>query len=273
MSSGGFFSSVAVYARSVSRYIILDVLSSYYVSSDSFKNAPRVHFIYLHHLHDSEVSDFRRLIEWLISQGVVFVSHSRAVEMLDGSDLKGIYVSISFDDGLKSCVRASRVMDEYSIKGCFFVNGSMVGECDRAKVAEFSRVRLNMDPVEFMDWSDLESLFFRGHEIGNHTFSHSNCALLDMEMFEEEFILNHNVIAENIGAPIHFAWPYGRAHDVNKEQLEFVQNFGYKSSSSAVRGCHSTGVNHDCFFLYREHVMLSWPLRHIKYFLVRSALD
>ena len=257
--------------RLLLRHVALDVLSSIYVNKTRILNdSPRVHLLYLHHVFKGEIQGFQKLLEWLTAEEYVFVSHSEAVDRIAQQDCNGRYVSISFDDGLESCIDASRIMDEYGAKGCFYVNGAIVGETDSSKIDHFCRNRLNMAPMQFMDWNDLEDLVKRGHEIGNHTFSHLDCGKLDLDMFCMEFQRNHELIEGMIGAPRHFAWPYGRAENIKQEQLTYVRDAGYKSAASAIRGCHIKNRNEDQFYLLREHLMADWPLNHIKYFMGRS---
>jgi peptidoglycan/xylan/chitin deacetylase (PgdA/CDA1 family) len=258
--------------RAVARHTVLDLLSTFMSGKAcELNSSPRVHLLYLHHLFGYELEGFRKLLEWLSGQNYKFISHSEAVERVNRKDFDHIYISFSFDDGLKSCVDASRVMDEYGAKGCFFVNGSIVGERDSMVIDHFCRTRLNILPMEFMDRADLEDLVARGHEVGNHTHSHFDCGALDINSFKWEFDTSHELIAGIVGQPSHFAWPYGRAENITDEQLRYIKNVGYDSAASAIRGCHLGTKSDDPFYLLREHLVADWPLRHIQYFMARSV--
>jgi peptidoglycan/xylan/chitin deacetylase (PgdA/CDA1 family) len=262
-------------SKSILRHYMLDILSQLEKARNILNtstNVPRVHFLYFHHIFLDEVKGFRMILEWLVDKGFEFISHSEAVNKIALKEYEGMYVSISFDDGLKSCLLASKIMDDYGAKGCFYINGKVISASDNDKIETFCREQLNMKLMEFLSWEDIKDMVKRGHEIGNHTFSHNNCGKLSQEDFENDFEINHRLISEKITPPVHFAWPYGREDNVNKGQLDYIKMRGYHSAASAIRGgCYHEGRVSDSFYLLREHCVAAWPLRHIEYFISRSC--
>jgi peptidoglycan/xylan/chitin deacetylase (PgdA/CDA1 family) len=262
--------------RKIIRHIALSLL---YIKDFKFAHSmcdhiPRIHFIYLHHIRNDEMRGFRKLLK-LISNypNIEFTSHSHAVNLLSSFNSKKIYITLSFDDGLKSCLNASKIMDEFNIKGCFYVNCSMIGNKNYNETSKFSKNRLNMSPQEFLSWNDLSQLSESGHEIGNHTYSHLNCSQLSLSEFKKDIDINHKVLTDHNIIPHHFSWPYGGKTNIRPEMLQYIQERGYSSAASAVRGCHTNKSLNDPYFIFREHFVAKWPLHHMKYFLSRSALN
>ena len=146
---------------------------------------PRVHFIYLHHVFDDEIAGFRAMLAE-IQRSHTFVPYSEAVELVYAGTVARPTVCLSFDDGLLSTLKASRVMDELGISGCFFVCPAIVGEKKRSVVKRFALTRLGYPPMEVLDWSQCEDMMRRGHEIGSHTYSHPNMGDVSMEQAIDE---------------------------------------------------------------------------------------
>jgi len=74
-------------------------------------------------------------------------------------------VTLTFDDGfLKTTNFARDILDNYEIKGCFFIPVGFIGK-------KFKGDSKKHDAVS---WRDLEKLVENGHEIGSHGFYHEN---------------------------------------------------------------------------------------------------
>lgn len=262
-------------ARSVARFAALTALASYERASGRLASdleRDRVHFLYLHHVFTDEAAGFRALLEELAHRHT-FVSHSEAVERLRSGRIDGRYIAISFDDGLKTCLAASRVMDEFGARGCFFVCPSMVGNTNEEEVTRFCAERLHMPPVEFMDWRDMEDLRARGHEVGSHTVNHRQLSLLAGADLDAEVAGSRALLEQRLGPVRHFAWPFGRFHHFSPAAAEAVFRAGYASCSSAERGCHvaAAGGPASGLCIRRDHIIAGWPLAHCMYFIARSA--
>lgn len=260
-----------VTVRSMARNLVLDGLSLTEKLRRSCLSRPQVHLIYLHHVFADEVAGFKALLSTLQAAGVQFVSHAEAVEKLQSGSIDGSYASFSFDDGLKSCMTAAAILEEFGTTGCFFVNGKVIDSTPEV-AADFCKDRINMPPCEFMSWDDLQKLAQAGHEVGNHMFSHYNSADLSSAAFAEDLEKNHDLLSDRVGAPKHFAWPYGGAHQILLEQLAMLKAAGYLSASSAQRGTYlEGGKKADIYYLLRDHCIARWPLRHTSYLLARSV--
>lgn len=233
---------------------------------------PRVHFLYLHHVFADEEQGFSRFIQRL-QRGHQIISHSDAVRRIKSGAIDRPYVSIGLDDGIKSGLRAAKILEDCGVTGCFFVCPGIVGEKDENKVARFCRERLALPLVEFMSWEQLERLRRAGHEIGSQTTSHLSLAALSGQQLSDEVAGSREILQRRLGEARHFAWPYGTFAHFSPEARKAVFAAGYESCASGVRGCHVTkhtgGLDELC--IRRDHVIAGWPLSHTTYFMARSS--
>jgi hypothetical protein len=115
-----------------------------------------VHLVYLHHVFSDEVVPFRKLLSRL-SRQATFISHSEAVRRITSGAIDRTYVSISFDDGLLSCLDAARIMEDFGAQACFFVCPAAVDHFDDyVWISRWCHERLHKSPVKVMSWDDLE---------------------------------------------------------------------------------------------------------------------
>lgn len=233
---------------------------------------PRVQFIYLHHVFPDEESKFRELIKELLVDHSI-ISHSEAVSRVQTGQIDRAYMSISFDDGLKNCVTAGKILSEFALSGCFFVCPNIVGEENERRIEEFCKQRLHMPPLEFMSWAEVESLMRSGHEIGSHTMDHAELAKVSPDDLQDEIHHSFEVLRNRLGSVTHFAWPYGTFGHFSASARKAVFSAGFQSCASAERGCHvnPTAVPGHDLCLRRDHVIAAWPLSHVTYFIARSS--
>ena len=90
-------------------------------------------------------------------------------------------VSFTFDDVADTAyTNGAAVLDEYGIRGTFYIAGGTCGTSDT-----YWRV---------IDHDQVRDLHARGHEIGCHTFSHTAVDELDAHAMEEEWRRNSETI-------------------------------------------------------------------------------
>ncbi|MEO7653206.1 MAG: hypothetical protein ABIZ80_22335, partial [Bryobacteraceae bacterium] len=150
--------------RAVARRLALDVLARVDGASGRQSEAlarHRVHLVYMHALEAREEMPFRVLLSAL-SKKHRFISHSEAVVRVLSGSIDAPYVSFSFDDGLKSCLRAARILDEFSAPACFYVCPPMIGETDRGAIEKYCTRNLRIPPADFMNWNEICELLRRG---------------------------------------------------------------------------------------------------------------
>ncbi|MFI3210658.1 MAG: polysaccharide deacetylase family protein [Peptostreptococcaceae bacterium] len=139
----------------------------------------------------------------------LFISYSCAEEEIffNTGNKNRKSVALTFDDGPhpKETLEILDILKKYDIKATFFVTGKHV------------------------NWyrEPLLRAIEEGHEIANHTFSHSNIGELSSSQIEEELLKCEDALKE-IGAkkPTLFRPPFG---NYNKDTLECIAiKYGYK---------------------------------------------
>jgi peptidoglycan/xylan/chitin deacetylase (PgdA/CDA1 family) len=233
----------------------------------------RVHFVYMHHVFKDEEKEFVALLEWLVEAGHSFISYSEGIDRVVSGDIDKAYVSFTFDDGFKSCLRAAKILKEFGASACFFLNDLVIDQLDHAVVKGFCQKRLKMPAVEFLTWADVEEVVLMGHEIGGHTTSHIDMARTTDQTVREEVEENLFVLTKRCGPIKHFAWPHGKFYYFNEAARKIVYDAGYETCASAVRGCHVVAARDRRFCVRREKVVAAWPLEHNSFFLAKSALQ
>ncbi len=248
----------------------LDVVST--LTNDRALERPRVQVLFLHHVMPDEERPFRALIERLLRQHT-FLPYSDAVARIVSGDIDRPYVSLTFDDGVRSQLRAAEILCDYGISACFFVCEAMLDAPDEATAA-FCRRELGLPPLELLTWSDLERLSAAGHEIGNHSRHHRTLASLSGGELADEIGGALESLRRRIGRVDHFAWPRGWAAAFNAAAANEVFRAGHTSCASGIRGCHIPGPRREprdvC--IRRDPVIAADSLRHATYFLAKNSL-
>lgn len=257
------------------RKLAIDALSfqNHTARNQEILSTPRVQFLYIHHIFKDEAENFEKIVQYL-AEHYTFISHSEAVRRIVENDIDRAYIAWSSDDGIRNNTIAAEILNRYGASCCFYVNPYSIALKDFEAVKRFCKTRLNMPPVEFLSWDDIDILLKQGHEIGNHTHDHSIVSELTLEEFAENFRTAHDILTQQCGIIRHFAYTYGNIEHFNKAAYDFVFQQGYDSCTSAVRGCHINGLEtiaNSQLFLRRDQIIGNWPLPHIEYFLIQSV--
>lgn len=259
--------------RGVLRNQALKVLTTVHARRLKYLSSPRIHFIYFHDIPDAKLSALSELLDMLLLHGAEFVSYGRAVELLHlQKELTKPYICISFDDGLKSCVNASKVLNSYNISAMFFLNGFVLADNSPAAHALFGSNVIRTKNARFMSVEDCNFLLQHDHEIGNHTFFHNNVSEIPFETFVDDFLRNHDYLTARFGQIEHFAWGFGNKKAFTSRALEYVYNSGYKSCASGIRGAHKTNES-EKIVIKRDVINFFDSNEITKYFLARSAAN
>lgn len=258
---------------SVFRHIALNSLSKFYAITNqlSFAKKNRIQFLVLHHLFPDEEKHFDLLLATLMREHI-FITYSEAVEKVLKGHIDRPYIVLSFDDGIKNCIRAVEIMNKYGVKACLFVCPYIIGKDDPWTIKKFCAQNFHIPPVEFLSWADLEFIIRSGHEVGSHTLRHYNLAELTQEQGLMEISESFEILCSRLGPIKHFSWPFGRFSDFNESSRRAVFEVGYRSCASAERGCHTVSANSvpEKLCIRRDHVIPSWPIHHIMFFLSRN---
>lgn len=247
-------------------YIWLNSLNSSYQELK-----PCVQFLYGHHLFEDEEENFKRIVNDL-QRHFVIISYTEAVNRIQQNSIDKNYLCFSFDDGIRNTLRIADYFSEMNISAMFFVNPGIVENAgNRSFTSAHCKEKLHLMDLDFMNWEDLEDLINKGHEIGNHSFSHLNLAEVKVpEIIDKEIIYSKDLLEEKIGRVKHFSWPYGRSIHINDLLIQKIKAAGHSSVASAIRGQHFDNDNKP--YIFRDHVMFKEPAFYLRYFITRNNI-
>ena len=120
---------------------------------------------------------------------------------------EGKRIALSFDDGPHPIFtpRILEILDKYGITATFFMIG-----CNVAHYPEVAK-----------------TVHEKGHEIGNHTYSHPHMKTLSLERLKEEVLKTEKVFRQNgIPSPKLFRPPEGFR---SEEQVSVLSSLGYQT--------------------------------------------
>jgi len=261
--------------RNSARSFALDLLSfkNELFNVEKAFQRPRVQFLFIHHIFEDELHTFETLLKKL-SEHHTFISHTEAVDRILSGTVDKAYISWSSDDGFKNNLEAAKILNSFNAPACFFINPDSIGQEDEQWISKFCKDRLNMPPVAFLNWKEVEQLQKWGHEIGSHTMNHRNISQMSLQEVEDDLNISKRHLEQYCGTTNHFAYPYGLFEDINKDAFDLVFKAGYNSCSTGERGCHISDGNNlknNQLLLRRDQVICAWPLQHIMYFVANAS--
>lgn len=262
--------------RRTSRAAALTTLSAMYRMQGKIEaglKRPRVQILMLHDVAQGQEKALVGLIG-MLSEQHTFITYSEAVKRVLTGRIDAPYIAITFDDGLRSCNQAARILAERGISATLFLVPPFVGETDRAKVERYCTVNLNIPPEDFISWQDVDELLRQGHEIGGHTMTHSALSALSESALHDEIGGCYRELTRRIGEVRHFAWPFGHFEHFGSTAARIVFETGFESCASAQRGSHVAGVQGSPrnLCLRRDLAVPGENLDHFRYLLARNSL-
>lgn len=262
-------------ARAVARHVLLDGLSvrRHLLGRDTQALArPRVHFPYLHAVPRHEELAFRAFVEALAERHT-FITYDEAVHRVLHGPIDRPYVALSFDDGFVSNVRVAKILEEYGVRGCFFVPTGFIGSTLTPSKASVLYGFSSGIEERAMTWGEVEQIKDGGHAVENHSVNHPVISAISEQQAVDEIYGAAETLRTRLGECKHFAWPRGRFSHFTASAARAVFASGHLSCASAERGSHTTVHEGDIetLCLRRDHEMTDWPLRHAMYFVARSS--
>ncbi|HNR54064.1 MAG TPA: polysaccharide deacetylase family protein [Flavobacteriales bacterium] len=263
--------------RAMLRHVVLDGLSQkdrLIGRTERGLRLPRVQFLYIHHSFTDELDALRRLVEDL-SHTHAFIPYSEGVTRVQEGRIDRPYICLSSDDGFRNNLDGARVLRELGVSACFFINPALIGLNDEMENARLCADRFHLPPVRFLDRKEVEELVSLGHEIGSHSWEHHRMSALPYEAMVEDIQRTRETLLRWLGRADHFAFPYGRFADLTASGYRAVFAAGHVSCATAERGCHANTrpIPADHLLIRRDHIILDWPLAHIRYFLGTNAMN
>jgi peptidoglycan/xylan/chitin deacetylase (PgdA/CDA1 family) len=223
-----------------------------------------VRCLFSHYVFDDQVEQFVQHIKMLRNLGE-FVDTKTLLELNNSpKDIDGRYFHLSYDDGLACLYRnAKPVLDKFQIPALVFVNPAVTGMCSVETKSDWDRATNYKQSLETMDWDTLKA---SGFEIGGHTMNHLRLSAIsdDPTLLRFEIETCKQEIEEKLGVECRFfAWPYGRAMDVDATSIKALSDAGYDAVFAGIRG--SLDGTHKNVFP-RHHFEPQWNKNHVKFF-------
>lgn len=222
--------------------------------------------------HETPAATAQRFRQHLayFSQTYEVVSLGQMAEALRQGQSVGQWLVITFDDGFKDNAEvAMPLLSEFGLTACFMVTTDFVSLSadDLTAQERFCRERLRRrDKLPNMTWADLRRLCSLGFEIGSHSCSHPDLNGIGTEAAWREILHSRERVEAQLGQPpMHFAWPFGRGQYFNPKLREMVQQAGYRTCSSGIRGLNRDASS--LYHLYRDHLEPSWSMELMRFFL------
>jgi peptidoglycan/xylan/chitin deacetylase (PgdA/CDA1 family) len=119
-------------------------------------------------------------------------------------------VSLTFDDGLADAMPAVEMLDEHGMEGTFYIIPARVGRPNS----------------QYVNWSQVQSIYNAGNEIGGHTRNHVHLDQVNESTARTEICGGRDDLLARGYPQVSFAYPFGD-HDATSEEL--VQECGYLS--------------------------------------------
>ena len=122
------------------------------------------------------------------------------------------FVIITFDDGYLSNYKyAINILKKYKLTATFFIDTSRIGQTD------------HLEKRHILEINKL------GFEIGSHSHTHKNLAMLDDKSLKNELLLSKSILNNITGKEIlSFSYPYGQKRTYSEETKSNLINAGYR---------------------------------------------
>lgn len=145
-------------------------------------------------------------------------------------------ISYTFDDNLRDQYTiAAPMLDEFGIKGTFFVIAGLTAETPE----EGERKRDDRNMRKFwggISWPELRDLADRGHEIANHTWSHPALTKLSPEDLDMQIRKARETIEARVGkAPLTIAFP-GNGSNPEVRAAALRDHVAFRSYQQSISG-------------------------------------
>jgi peptidoglycan/xylan/chitin deacetylase (PgdA/CDA1 family) len=164
-----------------------------------------------------------------------------------GASMPPRSVAMTFDDCYRDNLFAARFLAEHRLPATFFLPTSYVGT---DKVFEWDR---GLPRQPNLTWADVSEMADMGFEIGSHTVSHANLALVSTEQARAEIADSRKALQDRLGRPVRwFAYPFGGPLHLRPDVRPLIEEAGYEGALSAFGGFVRPGS--DNWALPREAV-------------------
>jgi peptidoglycan/xylan/chitin deacetylase (PgdA/CDA1 family) len=174
------------------------------------------------------------------------VSLEDLVARLRGGEDIGRRLVITFDDGYRDNLEVAAVeLKQRQLPACFFLATGYIGT---EHVAPWDRQ--NGIQSRWMSWHEVRRMREQGFELGAHTVSHCDLALMDPIHAAREITGSRERLEQELGEPVRlFSYPFGGRDNMTSENRAEVRKAGFVCCVSAFGGVVSQ--QSDPFYLER----------------------
>lgn len=172
-------------------------------------------------------------------------------------------VAITFDDCYRDNLFAARTLAAYRLPACFFIPTGFVGTQQAFPWDE------GLPPLANLSWDEVREMASLGHEVGSHTVTHPDMALVSEDRARHELVESKATLERELQRPVRwFAYPFGGKQNFREERLSLVAAAGYEGCLSAYGGFVEAGQKYS--MLPREAVPYFKSLLNLELHLTRS---
>ena len=171
-----------------------------------------------------------RHLDWLAAECDI-VPLSRIPEVVDRDERPRPAVAITFDDGYADNYEfAFPSLQERAFPATFFLTAGLLEKDPEVLARTQMLYGTPADEVRPLEWSEVRAMHAAGMEIGAHTLTHPNLAVLDRAHVREELRRSKQIIEDRLGQPIRsMAYPFGKpGRHFTSDTVALVAEAGYE---------------------------------------------
>jgi peptidoglycan/xylan/chitin deacetylase (PgdA/CDA1 family) len=140
-------------------------------------------------------------------------------------------VAITFDDGyLDNYEFAFPLLQSRGLPATFFVTAGLLEKDPTVLMRKKTLRQSTFSEVQPLEWAHVREMRAAGMEIGAHTYSHPNLAMLSRRRAWDELWRSKHIIEERLGEPVRtMAYPFGKpGRHFTSETSTLVKEAGYE---------------------------------------------